>query len=130
MVNWKAVAYAVVASFVIGLISGLGLPFTNATLPVIGFGLSGLLAGAVAGYVNHGGMGSDALHGLLGTTIGGLVVGVILTLLGTFAGGVIGLGVGLAFIMVVLASGIPGAVGGAIGGLLTGREDAAGRPAA
>jgi membrane associated rhomboid family serine protease len=130
MVTWKAVGCAIVASFVIGILSGLGLPFTDATLPTIGAGLSGLLAGAVAGYVNRGGIGSDAVHGLVGTTIGGLLVAVLLLLLGTIAAGVVDFGVGVAVLLVVVATGVPGAIGGALGGMVGGRRDTAGRPAA
>lgn len=130
MINWKAIGFAIVTSFTIGLISGLGLPFTNATLPTVGAGLSGLVAGGVAGYVNRGGVASDAFHGLLGTSIGGLLVALILLILGTIAGGLAGFGVGIAFVLLVIVTGVPGAVGGALGGLLSSPSDARGRPAA
>jgi hypothetical protein len=131
MVNWKAVLYGIVASFVIGLISGLGLPFTNATLPVIGQGLTGLLAGAVAGYVAYSGVGQGALHGLLATTIGGLLVGLVLLVFGTLAAGLFGFSAGVGFLILVVAGGIPGAIGGAIGGLLhRPEEERAGQPTA
>lgn len=130
MVNWRAVAYGIVAAFVIGLISGLGLPFTDATLPVIGAGLTGLVAGGVAGYYARSGMGGGAIHGLLATAIGGLVVGVLLVILGTLAAGLGGFGLGVAFLVLVVATGIPGAVGGAVGGMVGGEPETIGRPAA
>lgn len=131
MVNWMAVLYGIIAAFVIGLISGLGLPFTDATLPVIGSGVTGLVAGAVAGYYARAGMASGALHGLLATTIGGILVGLVLLVLGTLAAGLGGFGVGVALLLLIVASGIPGAIGGAIGGMVkSDREDVAGRPAA
>lgn len=118
MVNWIAVLYGVVTGTVIGLASGLGLPFTEATVPVIGQGITGLIAGGVAGYAAHGGLASGALHGVLATTIGGLVVAVVLLVLGTLTLGVLGFGVALTFLVVVLANGVPGAVGGAVGGIV------------
>jgi hypothetical protein len=118
MVNWLAVLYGVVTGVVIGLASGLGLPFTEATVPVIGQGATGLIAGGVAGYAAHEGLASGALHGLLATAIGGLVVAAVLLVLGTLTLGLLGFGVALTFLVVVLANGIPGAVGGAVGGLV------------
>lgn len=128
MVKWMAVVYGIVAAFVIGLVSGLGLPFTDATLPSIGAGVTGLIAGAVAGYFARDGTGSGALHGFLATTIGGLIVAVILVVLGTLTAGFLGLGVALAFLALVLLYGIPGAIGGALGGIIAPDETPAGRP--
>lgn len=132
MVNWKAVLYGIVAAFVIGLISGIGLPFTNASLPVIGQGLTGLLAGAVAGYVAYSGTGQGALHGFLATTIGGLLVALVLLVVGTLAAGLFGFSAAVALFIFVAAGGIPGAIGGAIGGMMHKRpeEDVSGQPAA
>jgi hypothetical protein len=130
MVNWMAVLYGIVAAFVIGLVSGLGLPFTDATLPVIGAGLTGLIAGGVAGYFAREGLGSGALHGFLATSIGGLLVALVLILLGTIAAGIFGFSAGVAFLLLVAAHGIPGAIGGAIGGAMAPKEAAAGQPAA
>lgn len=118
--NWKAVLYGFLASIVIGLVSGLGLPFTDATLPVIGAGLTGLVAGAVAGYVNNWTLGSDALHGGVATVVGALVVAVVLAFIGTLTAGAFGLGLGLALLVMVAVTAIPGAIGGAIGGYLHG----------
>lgn len=129
MVKWMAVLYGIVASFVIGLVSGLGLPFTDATLPTIGAGLTGLVAGAVAGYFTREGTGSGALHGFLATTIGGLVVGLVLLVLGTLATGLFGFGVAITFLILVVVTGIPGAIGGAIGGMVAPEEAPSGRPA-
>ncbi|MFC6733979.1 MULTISPECIES: DUF5518 domain-containing protein [unclassified Haladaptatus] len=125
-----AVLYGIIASIVIGLISGLGLPFTDATLPTIGAGLSGLLAGGVAGYYASEGVGSGALHGLLATTIGGLIAALFLLVIGTLAAGIFGFGAGIALLILVIATGIPGAVGGALGGMLRPKEQRMGRPAA
>ena len=122
MVKWIAVLYGVLTGVVIGLASGLGLPFTEATVPVVGQGVTGLIAGGVAGYAAHGGFVSGALHGVLATTIGGLVVAVVLLVLGVLTLGLLGFGVAVTFLVVVLANGIPGAVGGAVGGVI-GRDD-------
>jgi hypothetical protein len=130
MVNWMAVLYGIVAAFVIGLVSGLGLPFTDATLPVIGAGLTGLIAGGVAGYFAREGLGSGALHGFLATSVGGLLVGLVLIFLGTIVAGIFGFSAGVAFLLLVVAYGIPGAIGGAIGGAMAPKEAAAGQPAA
>lgn len=120
MVNWKAVLYGFVTSIVIGLVSGLSVPFTDVTLPVVGAGLTGLVAGAVAGYVNNMSLGSDAVHGGLATVIGALVVAIILAVVGTLAAGVFGLGAGIALLVLIVATAIPGAVGGVVGGYLHG----------
>ncbi|WP_435073123.1 DUF5518 domain-containing protein [Halorubrum sp. HHNYT27] len=130
MVKWMAVLYGMIASFVIGIVSGLGLPFTDATLPVVGFGVSGLIAGGVAGYVADEGLSGGALHGLLATTLGGIVVAIAVIALGALSAGLAGLGVGAAFLVVILASGIPGAVGGAIAGMMHPEEEVRGRPTA
>ncbi|RDI72697.1 DUF5518 domain-containing protein [Halopelagius longus] len=124
--NWKAVLYGFLASIVIGLVSGLGLPLTDATLPAIGAGVTGLIAGAVAGYVNNWTLGSDALHGGVATVVGALVVALVLTFVGTLGAGVFGLGAGIALLVAVAIAAIPGAIGGAIGGYLNGgrRDDA------
>ena len=128
MVQRKPVLYVIVTAFVIGLISGIALPFTDLTLPVVGAGLTGLIAGGVAGYLARAGPGSGAVHGFLATSIGGLLVGLFLLLTGTILAGVIGLGVGLVFLTLVAAHGIPGAVGGAIGGILGRDTPTAGQP--
>ncbi|MFC7068584.1 DUF5518 domain-containing protein [Halobaculum lipolyticum] len=131
MVNWRAVLAGFVASIVIGLVSGLGLPFTDVSLPVIGAGLAGVLAGGVAGYLNNRSLVSDAFHGALATTLGAVVVTVILTVLGTLVTGFLGLGIGLAALAFIVFTAVPGIVGGAVGGLLHGGDEVeTGRPAA
>ncbi|WP_277556094.1 DUF5518 domain-containing protein [Halobaculum limi] len=131
MVNWRAVLGGFLASILIGLISGLGLPFTSATLPVIGAGLAGLIAGGVAGYMNNRSLVSDAFHGALGSTFGAVVVTLILTVLGTLVTGFLGLSIGLAALALIVFTAVPGIVGGAVGGLLHGDTDVEmGRPAA
>jgi membrane associated rhomboid family serine protease len=129
--NVRAILYGLLTSIVIGLLSGLGLPFTDATLPVVGAGLSGLVAGAVAGYVNAGPMISNAVHGGIATVVGGFVVAVLLLVFGTLVAGVFGLTVGVAALVIVAVTAVPGAIGGAIGGMLAGRRDTErARPAA
>jgi len=130
MVKWMAVLYGIVASLVIGLLSGLGLPFTNATLPVIGAGLTGLVAGGVAGYAAREGLGGGAIHGFLATTIGAIVVTLVLLFLGALAAGIFGFSAGVVALVWVAATGIPGAVGGAVGGAVAPEPGATGRPAA
>lgn len=129
MVNWKAVLIGIVAAFIIGLISGIGIPFTNLTLPILGASLTGLIAGGVAGYYARNGLGSGALHGFLATTIGGLLVALALIVLGTITAGVIGLSVGVFFLLLVASHGVPGAIGGAIGGAIAPEETTVGQPA-
>lgn len=130
MVKWMAVLYGIVASFLIGILGGLGLPFTDATLPVLGAGVTGLIAGAVAGYYATEGMWSGALHGFLATTIGGLVVALLLLLAGTIVAGLFGFSAGVFALLWVAATGIPGAVGGALGGIVAPEESRTARPAA
>ncbi|MFC6976654.1 DUF5518 domain-containing protein [Halomicroarcula sp. GCM10025709] len=128
MVNWIAVLYGIVTAFAIGLASGLGLPFTSITLPIVGAGVTGLVAGGVAGYFAREGLGSGIVHGFLATSIGGLLVGLVLLLTGTIVAGVIGFSAGVVFLTLVAAHGIPGAVGGAIGGILGRGSATTGQP--
>ncbi|MFC4358608.1 DUF5518 domain-containing protein [Halobium salinum] len=129
--NWRAVIYGFVATLVVGFLSGTGLPFTDATLPTVGAGLTGIVGGLVAGYVAARGVGGGALHGIVATTLGAIVVGLVLVLLGTLASGFLGLVGLLGLLVYVLVAGIPGAVGGALGGLLARRTDVdRARPAA
>ena len=130
MVHWRAVLYGIVTAFVLGLLSGLGLPFTDATLPVLGAGVTGLVAGGVAGYVARAGLASGALHGFLATAIGGVLVALVLIALGTLVAGILGFSAGVAFLLWVAANGVPGAVGGAIGGAVAPEERTAGQPVA
>ncbi|MDS0294595.1 DUF5518 domain-containing protein [Halogeometricum luteum] len=121
--NYRAILYGLAASIVIGLLSGLGLPYTDASLPIIGAGLSGLLAGGIAGYVNRGTMGSDALHGGIATVVGGIIVATFLLVFGTLVAGVFGLAAGVAAFLVVAVTAVPGALGGALGGMLADTGD-------
>jgi hypothetical protein len=128
MVNWVAVLYGIGTALVIGLLSGLGLPFTDATLPTIGAGLTGLVAGAVAGYSTHEGGASGAVHGFLATSVGGLIVALLLVVLGTLVAGFLGLSVALAVLALVVVYGVPGAIGGALGGIVASEKVPAGQP--
>lgn len=130
MVKWMAVAYGIVASLLIGLLGGLGLPFTDATLPTVGAGLTGLVAGAIAGYAAREGLGGGALHGFLATTIGGILVALVLLFAGTLVAGIFGFSAGVVALIWVAATGIPGAVGGAIGGVVAPEPEATGQPVA
>lgn len=120
--NWRAIGFGFLTALVLGLISGVAVPFTNATLPVLGSGLVGVIAGAVAGYSDSRTMGSGAVHGGIATTIGAIVVAVVATILGTLFGGVLGVGIGLASIAYIVVVAIPGAFGGAVGSWLKSRS--------
>jgi len=114
-INWRAVLYGFAVVVVLGLLSNATIPFTNTALPVIGWGLTGLVGGLVAGYV-VGTTESGAVHGAIATVIGSFVALVILSLLGLFASFMAGVGLFLAGVVALLIYAIPGAVGGAIGG--------------
>ncbi|WP_416840728.1 DUF5518 domain-containing protein [Haloferax sp. DFSO52] len=130
-INWRAVLYGFGTSLVLGILSGIAIPFTDLSLPIVGAGLTGLIAGGVAGYYNNRSVMSDATHGALGVVIGALIVGLLVTLITTLVAGIFGLGLGLGLLVLILVAGIPGAVGGVIGGYLhQGREETMGRPAA
>lgn len=131
MVNTRAILYGFLTSVIIGILSGVGLPFTDAALPTIGAGLSGLLAGGVAGYVNNRGSISNALHGVVATSLGAVLVVLILAVLGTLATGFLGLGVLLTGTVLILVTAIPGLIGGIVGGILnSGKDTKRARPAA
>jgi hypothetical protein len=131
-INWRAVGYGFLATVIIGLLSGFTIPFTNVTLPVVGYGLAGLIGGFVAGYMATTSIGSGMVHGGIATVIGGFVVLVILSLLAVFVSPVTGLGLLAAGLLVLFLNAIPGAVGGAIGSFVKGRREPTemGRPAA
>lgn len=133
-INWRAVGYGFVATIVIGLLSGFTVPFVDVTLPVIGYGLAGLVGGLVAGYVATTSLGGGMVHGAIATVIGGFVVLVVLSVLAVFASPVASFGVFAAGLLVLLVQAVPGAVGGALGSYLKGRREPAememGKPAA
>lgn len=130
--NMRAVIYGFIVSLVIGLISGAVIPGTDMTVPVLGWGLAGIVAGLVAGYVAGGTIGNGAIHGGLATVIGALVLLVAVSFVGVLFGGLIPavglLTVGVAILAVYA---IPGVIGGAIGSWGKGRRaKPTGRPAA
>lgn len=133
-VNWRAVGAGFVTAVVIGLLSGVTIPFVGVTLPVIGYGLAGLVGGFVAGYMATSVTENGMIHGGLATVIGGIVVLMILSLLTVFASPVAGVSVFVAGMIVLLLQAVPGAVGGAIGSYVNRRREPAdvevGKPAA
>lgn len=132
--NWRAVGWGFLATVLIGLLSGFTVPFVGVTLPVIGYGLAGLVGGLVAGYVATTSVGSGMVHGGIATVIGGFVALMLLSFLTVFASPVVGVSIFVAGLLVLFMNAIPGAVGGAIGSYLKGRRAPAemdvGRPAA
>ncbi|WP_101298359.1 DUF5518 domain-containing protein [Halegenticoccus soli] len=131
-ISWRAVIYGLIGTVVIGLLSGAAVPYTDATLPTIGWGLTGLLGGLIAGYIAGGSLGRGALHGALATTIGSVLALAVLVVIGTLVAGLLGLGLlGLGLLFIVVYA-IPGAVGGAVGSALKGRSARArtGQPSA
>ena len=121
-VDWRAVGYGFITAVVLGLLSGVAIPYTNLSLPILSSTIIGLLGGLVAGYVGLNGMRVGALNGALATAVGSIVGVVILTVLGLFVSGVVGLGILALGVVVVLSHMIPGAIGGAAGAWLSGRR--------
>ncbi|EFW93632.1 hypothetical protein ZOD2009_00775 [Haladaptatus paucihalophilus DX253] len=127
----KAIAYGIVATIIVGLLSGAGIPFTDMTLPVVGAGLTGIIGGLVAGYVSGTKLDDGALNGGVATAAGAIVALVILTIGGLLAGPVPAMGLFAFGVLFVVVAAIPGIVGGALGSWLNGRSErrAAARPA-
>ena len=115
--NYRALLSGVFVSVAVGLLGGPGLPYAEADFPMLGAGLSGLLAGGVAGYVNAGTVGRDAVYGGVAAAAGSLLLGGVLLALGDVAT-VFGLTAGLATLLFVAVAVVPGALGGALGGTL------------
>jgi hypothetical protein len=129
-INWRAVAAGFVVTLIVGFLSGATVPETDITLPVIGWGLTGLLGGLTAGYMAGHGYGNGAINGAVATTIGAIIVLAVLALFGTLLLGAFGLGLALFGVVFLVLYAVPGAVGGALGAMLKGREPArVGRPA-
>lgn len=131
-IDRKAVVYGFIVSLLIGLVGGVVIPGTGMTVPVMGWGLAGIVAGLVAGYVAGGTVGSGALHGGLATVIGALVVLIAVAFVETLFGGLVPafglLAVGAALLVIYA---VPGAIGGAIGSWSKNRRAAhRARPAA
>ncbi|WP_224267888.1 DUF5518 domain-containing protein [Haloprofundus salinisoli] len=116
--NWLAIVIGFVVTLLIGLLSGNAIPLTDLTLPVIGWGLTGVVGGLAAGYVAGHGMGNGAVNGLVATTIGAILVYAVLTILGTVLFGFAGLSFALVALLFLGLYAIPGAVGGAVGAML------------
>lgn len=130
--NVRAIAYGFVATLIIGLLSGLTVPFTNVTLPTVGYILTGIIGGLVAGYMVTTGTTDGAVNGFLGTTLGAIFVAIGLVLFNVlFTGLFFGLTVFSASVVIIALAGIPGALGGAVGSMMKTRSvERAGRPAA
>jgi hypothetical protein len=117
-IDWRAVGIAFVATVLVGLVSGFTVPFTDFTLPVLSWGVVGLIGGFVAGYLSGGTLPSGAVHGALGTTIGALVVLLVFLVTGTVLLGLVGLSLVLVPLLLLGLYAIPGALGGALGSLV------------
>lgn len=114
--NMRAVAYGFVVSLLIGLVGGTVIPGTDMAMPVLGWGLAGIVAGLVAGYVAGGTISNGAIHGGLATVIGALVLLFAVSFVGALFGGLVP-AFGLLTVGVTLLAiyAIPGAIGGGIG---------------
>ncbi|WP_410766949.1 DUF5518 domain-containing protein [Haloferax sp. DFSO60] len=121
----RAIAYGFGATILLGIISGLTIPFTNLTLPVLGYALVGVLGGLVAGYMVATGMADGAINGLVATMLGAIIVAIGLVVFNVlFTGVFFGLTTLAASIVVIALAGIPGVVGGALGSMLHDRSEA------
>ncbi|WP_049934581.1 DUF5518 domain-containing protein [Halalkalicoccus jeotgali] len=115
-IDMKAVVYGFIVSLLIGLIGGAVVPGTGMTVPVMGWGLAGIVAGLVAGYVAGGTVGNGAVHGGLATVIGALVLLVAVAFVETLFGGLVpAFGLLTVGVTLLVIYAIPGAIGGAIG---------------
>lgn len=115
-IDTKAVVYGFIVSLLIGLIGGAVIPGTDMTIPILGWGLAGVVAGLVAGYVAGGSVGNGAIHGGLATVIGALVLLVAVSFVGALFGGLVpAFGLLTIGMTVLVIYAIPGAIGGAIG---------------
>lgn len=132
-INWRAVLYGFLVTIALGLLSGVGIPYTNASLPVLGWGLTGLVGGLVGGYVAGGTLGNGAVNGGLASVLGAFIALVVLSVLGVLFGGLLGIGIFTVGLLFLVSAAIPGGVGGAIGSWAKGRAERSaemGRPAA
>lgn len=115
-IDMKAVVYGFIVSLLIGLIGGAMIPGTDMAVPVLGWGLAGIVAGAVAGYVAGGTAGNGAIHGGLATVIGALVLLVAVAFVETLFGGLVpAFGLLTVGVTLLVIYAIPGAIGGALG---------------
>ncbi|ELZ35090.1 hypothetical protein C474_00420 [Halogeometricum pallidum JCM 14848] len=115
--NYRALLSGLFVGVAVGLMGGPGLPYAESDFPMLGAGLSGLLAGGVAGYVNAGTVGRDAAHGVVAAVAGSALLGAVLLALGAVTP-TFGLTAGLATLLFVTVTVVPGTLGGALGGTL------------
>lgn len=121
----RAIAYGFGTTLLLGILSGLTIPFTNVTLPVIGYLLVGVIGGLVAGYMVTTGMADGAINGLVATMLGAIIVAIGLVIFNVlFTGVFFGLTTLAASIVVIALAGIPGVVGGALGSVIHDRSEA------
>ena len=127
----RAIIYGIVATIIVGLLSGAVVPFTNMALPVTGALVTGIIGGLVAGYVSGTKLNDGALNGGVASAAGAIVALIVLTVAGLMAGPVPAMGLFAFGVLFVIVAAIPGAVGGALGSWLQGRsaKRRAGRPA-
>lgn len=128
-VNWRAVGYGFLATVILGVLSGAAIPYTDFTMPTVSYGLTGLIGGAIAGYMTIGAAGDGALNGILATIIGGLVVLGVLSVIGTLVAGLLGLDVALLALFFWLSLGFQArsvaiSERGTVDAALPGRRDA------
>lgn len=120
--NWRAIGIAFVTTVFLGLLSGVGIPFTEMALPALSQGLIGLIAGVGAGYIVGGKLTNGAVHGAIGTSVGAILFASLLAVTGIVTLGLLGLGVAGFVVVALLAVMIPGAIGGAVGSFLKERN--------
>lgn len=117
----RAVLYGFLATVVVGVLGGAGIPFTDATLPIVGSGLTGVIGGAVAGYTGGPDLGDGALNGGVATILGAIVAVLVLAVAGIFVNPLAGASVLLFGLLYLTVAAIPGIVGGLVGAWLNGR---------
>ncbi|NHN40415.1 DUF5518 domain-containing protein [Halorubellus sp. JP-L1] len=120
-IDWMAVLAGIVTTIVVGAVGGAALPFTDASLPVVGAGFSGVVGGAVAGYLTGADYGNGALNGGLSTALGAILTVALLALVGLFVNPLASVGIVVFGLFFVAAAAIPGAMGGLVGAWVQGR---------
>lgn len=120
--NWRAIGVAFVVTIILGLLSGLTIPYTEMALPALSHGIIGLVGGLVAGYMVGGPTTRGAIHGAIGTSVGAIVFALLLTLTGIVTLGLVGMGLAGFVVLALIVVMIPGAIGGGLGSLLKQRS--------